>query len=250
MTKSKSIAKNTIDDLEIQKFSAMAEEWWDPNGKFKTLHKFNPCRLDFIRQKIVKNFHLDESLDNIFKNLNIIDIGCGGGLISEPLARLGANLTAIDASEKNIKIASTHAKKSGLNIDYKASPVEKLDKKYKANFDVVLALEIIEHVSDVEDFIEECADLLKPKGLLFVATLNRTLKSLITAKIGAEYILRWLPKGTHDWKKFLKPYEILKIAEKEKLTFKEICGFEYNILKDQWYQSKNSDVNYMMIFKK
>ncbi len=242
--------KSTIDQSEIDKFSAMAEEWWDPKGKFVTLHKFNPCRLDYIREKAIKHFKLDVKSLTALKGLKIIDIGCGGGLISEPVAKMGAEVTAIDAGEKNIEIAKIHAQKSGLKINYVKSSVEDLDKKYQANFDVVLALEIVEHVSDVEDFIKESTKLLKPNGLLFIATLNRTIKSLITAKIGVEYILRWLPKGTHDWRKFVKPYQILKIAESNDVNFQEICGFKYNILKDEWSRSRDNDINYMIVFKR
>lgn len=243
-------AKNTIDNAELEKFSAMAEDWWNPSGKFKTLHKFNPCRLNYIRQKIISHFKLDDNSSQYLKNLNIIDIGCGGGLVAEPLAKLGAKMTAIDASEKNIKIALNHAQKSGLNIDYKASSVENLNDKYNQKFDVVLALEIIEHVSNVEDFIEECVKLVKPGGLLIIATLNRTLKSLITAKIGVEYVLRWLPRGTHDWQKFLKPYEVVKEVEDEGMIFNEIMGFKYDIITGQWSQSQDNSVNYILTFKK
>lgn len=247
MTKKES---STIDSNEIAKFTAMADEWWDPNGKFKPLHRFNPCRINYIRNKLVKYFKLDENSAKSLAGLKIIDVGCGGGLVSEAMANLGAEVTGIDAGLANIEIAKIHAKKSNLKINYQKSSVEELDYKHEKSFDVVLALEIIEHVADVEDFIEECAKLVKPGGLLLIATINRTMKSLVTAKVGAEYVLRWLPRGTHDWRKFLKPYEIVKYCEDEDLTFNEIRGFEYNILKRQWLESRRSDVNYMIVFKK
>lgn len=240
---------STIDPKEIEKFTKIADEWWNENGKFKPLHKFNPIRISYIRKKIIENFTLDEKSLTPFTNLEILDIGCGGGLISEPFARMGANVTAIDAGAQNVEVAKIHAEKSALKIDYQNISAEELVKNGK-KFDVVFALEIIEHVADVENFVKSCAALTKENGLLFIATINRNLKSLFTAKIGAEYILNWLPHGTHDWKKFLKPSEINTFAEKENLRLQEICGFEYNIFKDVWKESQNLDVNYMMLLKK
>jgi 2-polyprenyl-6-hydroxyphenyl methylase/3-demethylubiquinone-9 3-methyltransferase len=242
--------KSTIDQDEVNKFSAMSDEWWNIEGKFKPLHKFNPCRLRYINKKIIEHFSLKNNSLKSLDGLKIIDIGCGGGLVAEPIANMGANVIAIDASKENIEIAKIHAKESNLDIDYRQTSIEDMSKKYNNSFDVVLALEIIEHVASVDSFIKECSRLLKPNGLILIATLNRTIKSLITAKFGAEYILKWLPIGTHNWQKFLKPYEILKKAEQEDLVFKEICGFKYNFLKDEWSKSRNNDVNYILVFSK
>jgi 2-polyprenyl-6-hydroxyphenyl methylase/3-demethylubiquinone-9 3-methyltransferase len=230
---------STIDPKEIEKFSRIADEWWDESGKFKPLHKFNPIRISFIRREIEKFFDINS-------DLKILDIGCGGGLIAEPFANLGADITAIDASEKNIAVAKIHAEKSGLKINYKTAAAEEIDEK----FDVVFALEIIEHVADVESFIRNCSRLVKPNGLLFVATMNRTLKSLAFAKFAAEYVLRWLPIGTHDWKKFLKPSEINNHANSCELELKNLRGFHYNIFADEWRESDNLDVNYIATFLK
>ncbi|MSP33523.1 MAG: bifunctional 2-polyprenyl-6-hydroxyphenol methylase/3-demethylubiquinol 3-O-methyltransferase UbiG [Rickettsiales bacterium] len=238
---------STIDEAEVKKFSDIADEWWSETGKFKPLHKFNPIRISYIRQKIVAHFLRDEKSTTALNGLKIIDIGCGGGLISEPFARMGADVTAIDASEKNIAVAKIHAEKSGLKIDYRAAEANQINEK----FDVVFALEIIEHVADVAQFVEDCASLLKDDGILFIATLNRTVKSFALAKVGAEYILRWLPIGTHDWKKFLKPSEIANFANGCGLDLQGLSGFSYNILKDEWkIDAKDLDVNYIATFLK
>lgn len=239
---------STIDPKEIEKFTRMADEWWSETGKFKPLHKFNPSRISYLRRKIIENFSLDAKSLTPFTNLKILDIGCGGGLISEPFARMGADVTGIDAGEKNIAVAKLHAEKSDLKIDYKNISAEELEKTGE-KFDVVFALEIIEHVADVEEFIKSCSALAKKDGLLFIATINRNLKSLALAKIAVEYVLRWLPRGTHDWKKFLKPSEINNFAAKNNVTLQEIKGFHYNILKDSWSESENLDVNYIMLYK-
>lgn len=233
---------STIDKDEVKKFSDMADAWWELNGKFKPLHKFNPIRIKYIKGQIESCFQ--------DKRLNIIDIGCGGGLIAEPFARMGHYMTGIDASDKNIAIAKIHAEKSGLKINYLNSAIEDLPKKYEESFDIVFALEIIEHVADVDLFIKNCSKLVKPGGLVFIATLNRTLKSLALAKIGAEYILRWLPIGTHDFNKFLKPSEIVGRAESYNLSLKDLKGFEYNLFKDSWTQSENLDINYITLLEK
>lgn len=230
---------STIDAQEVEKFSRIADEWWSETGKFKPLHKFNPVRVGFIRREIEKYFAINSEL-------KILDVGCGGGLIAEPFARMGATVTAIDASEKNIAVAKIHAEKSGLKIDYRAAAAEELNEQ----FDVVFALEIIEHVADVEAFVKSCAGLVRPGGLLFIATMNRTLKSLALAKIAAEYILRWVPQGTHDWKKFLKPSELNAVASKHGLSLKNLRGFEYNILNDEWREAENVDVNFVAVFVK
>jgi 2-polyprenyl-6-hydroxyphenyl methylase/3-demethylubiquinone-9 3-methyltransferase len=240
---------STIDQNEVEKFSRIADEWWSETGKFKPLHKFNPIRIAYLRRKIVEHFSLDAKKITALEGLKILDVGCGGGLVSEPFARMNADVTAIDASEKNIAVAKIHAEKSSLKIDYRATSSEDLALEEK-KFDVVFALEIIEHVADIEKFISSCAELTKPNGLLFIATMNRNLKSLAFAKFAAEYILRWLPIGTHDWKKFLKPSEINSIASSCNLDLQELRGFHYNIFADEWKENDDLDVNYIALFKK
>ena len=238
---------NSINKKEIEKFSNMAAEWWDPEGKFKPLHKFNPIRIKYIKENIIKEFQLKNKKYPL-SGINVLDIGCGGGLLSEPMCRLGANVTAIDASNKNIAIANLHAKKNNLKINYICSSPEKL--KTSKKFDVILNMEIVEHVEDVDFFLKSCANLLKKNGLMFVATINKTLKSYIFAIVGAEYILRWLPIGTHEWEKFVKPEELKRILLKNKLNLKKIDGMNFNILKDEWNVSKDLSVNYIAEFKK
>ena len=233
---------NSVNKKEIEKFSQMAAEWWDPEGKFKPLHKFNPIRIKYIKDNIIYSLKL-KSKKRPLEKINILDIGCGGGLLSEPMARLGANVTGIDASDKNIKIAKLHAKKNKLNINYFCSSPEKL--KTKKKFDVILNMEIIEHVEDINFFIKSCSKLLKKNGLMFVATLNKTLKSYVFAIIGAEYILRWLPIGTHDWEKFVKPADLKNILSKNNLKIEKIDGMNFNILKDEWSISKDTSINYI-----
>jgi 2-polyprenyl-6-hydroxyphenyl methylase/3-demethylubiquinone-9 3-methyltransferase len=236
----------TVDPQEINKFSKMASEWWDPNGKFAPLHKFNPIRQEYLVDKIKNHFGILPNGSYPFKNLKLLDVGCGGGLITEPMTRLGAKVTGIDASEKNISVAKFHAEQMDLKINYLATTPENLNEQ----FDVILCLEIIEHVADVDLFIHSCAKLLKKNGIIFFATLNRTAKSFLFAIIGAEYILNWLPKGTHDWNKFLKPSEVILTALKYQLEFKEKIGFKFNIFSMEWKKSKDMDVNYAVSFKK
>jgi 2-polyprenyl-6-hydroxyphenyl methylase/3-demethylubiquinone-9 3-methyltransferase len=236
----------TADLQEINKFSKMASEWWDPNGKFAPLHKFNPIRQEFLVDKIKNHFGILPNGSYTFKNLKLLDVGCGGGLIAEPMTRLGAKVTGIDASEKNINVAKFHAEQMNLKINYLATTPENLNEQ----FDVILCLEIIEHVADVDLFIQSCAKLLKKNGIIFFATLNRTAKSFLFAIVGAEYILNWLPKGTHDWNKFLKPSEVISTALKYQLEFKEKIGFKFNIFSREWQKSKDMDVNYAVSFKK
>ena len=238
---------NSINKKEIEKFSNMAAEWWDPEGKFKPLHKFNPIRIKYIKENIVKEFQLKNKKYPL-SGINVLDIGCGGGLLSETMCRLGANVTAIDASNKNIAIANLHAKKNNLKINYICSSPEKL--KTTKKFDVILNMEIVEHVEDVDFFLKSCANLLKKNGLMFVATINKTLKSYIFAIVGAEYVLRWLPIGTHEWEKFVKPEELKNILIKNNLNLKKIDGMNFNILKDEWNVSKDLSVNYIAEFKK
>ena len=238
---------NSINKKEIEKFSQIAEEWWDPNGKFKPLHNFNPIRIKYIKDNIVKDSSI-KSLNKPFKNIKILDIGCGGGLLSEPMCRLGASVVGIDASKKNIEVAKFHAKKNGLKIDYKVASPEKL--KTRVKFDVILNMEIIEHVDDINFFIKESSNLLKKSGLMFVATLNKTLKSYAFAIIGAEYVLKWLPIGTHDWNKFVKPSDLINISKKNNLTLKKLDGMKFNILDNSWNVSEDTSVNYIAKFVK
>ena len=238
---------SSVNKKEIEKFSKMAAEWWNPKGKFKPLHKFNPIRIKYIRDSIVSNFKLNYTSKPL-KKINILDIGCGGGLLSEPMNRLGANVTGIDASINNIKIAKLHAKKNKLNINYICTSPEKL--KIKKKFDVILNMEIVEHVEDIDFFLESCSKLLKKNGLMFVATINKTLKSYIFAIVGAEYVLRWLPIGTHEWEKFVKPEELQEIQKKNKLVLNKLDGMQFNMIKDEWRISKDTSVNYIAKFIK
>ena len=238
---------NSINKKEIEKFSKIASEWWDPNGKFKPLHKFNPIRIKYIKDNIIDNFKLKSNREPL-KKINILDIGCGGGLLSEPITRLGANVTGIDASDKNIKIAKLHAKKNKLRINYLCASPEKL--KIKKKFDVILNMEIIEHVEDINFFIKSCSKLLKKNGIMFVATLNKTLKSYMFAIIGAEYVLKWLPIGTHDWEKFVRPEDLKKISSKNRLKLDRLDGMNFNIIKDEWSVSSDTSINYIAKFIK
>ena len=237
----------TINQEEIQKFSKLADEWWDVNGKFKPLHMFNPIRIDYILNTVKKHFNKTDAMAPL-KGLKFLDIGCGGGLISEPMSRLGANVTGIDASEKNIKIAEAHAKKNNLNIQYLNKSPEELNNSNK--FDVILNLEIVEHVEDVNLYFESCVGLLKKNGLMFTATINRTFSSYIKAIIGAEYVLRWLPIGTHDWNKFLKPKEIENKITKLNLSIKDVKGLVFNPLSRKWKTSDDVSVNYVVVATK
>ena len=234
---------NSVNKKEIEKFSKMAAEWWDPSGKFKPLHKFNPIRIRYIKENIINSFKLKSKKKPLDK-INILDIGCGGGLLSEPMTRLGANVTGIDASSKNINIAKLHAKKNKLKINYLCSSPEKL--KIQKKFDVILNMEIVEHVEDINFFINSCSKLLKKNGLMFVATLNKTLKSYLFAIIGAEYILRWLPIGTHDWEKFVKPEDLKKILNKNNLKLEKLDGMNFNIINDEWSVSSDTSINYII----
>ena len=234
----------TIIKEEIQKFSRLADEWWDVNGKFKPLHMFNPIRIEYITENIKKHYKIKKGKINFLEGLNILDIGCGGGLISEPMARLGGNVTGIDAAEKNIRIAKLHSKKNNLEINYINTSPEKLIEKEK--FDIILNLEIVEHVENVNLFIQSCYKLLKKNGLMFTATLNRSFYSYVTAIIGAEYILRWLPIGTHDWNKFIKPEELEKILFEEKFITLDIAGLKFNPFLSKWKKTKDLSVNYII----
>ena len=238
---------SSINYKEIEKFSKLSEEWWNPLGKFRPLHKLNPIRIKYIKQNVVEHFNIASSKKPL-DNLSLLDIGCGGGLLSEPMYKLGAKVTGIDASKKNINIAKIHAKKKKLKINYVTSSPEKL--KIKKKFDVILSMEIIEHVSDLDYFIKSCSNLLKKNGVMFVATINRTLKSYLFAVVGAEYILKWLPIGTHDWNLFVKPDELVKASIKYNLKLNEIHGMIYIPLLDQWKTGKDCSVNYISSFVK
>jgi len=237
----------TINKKEIDKFDALSQEWWDVNGKFKPLHQFNPVRLELIINYIKNYFSINNNTNNL-KGIKILDVGCGGGLISEPLARLGADITGIDASEKNIQAAKIHAKKNNIKINYIHGSPEQLN--LKENFDVLLNLEIVEHVDNIELFLNSCRNLLNNNGIMFTATINRTFSSFIKAIVGAEYVLRWLPIGTHDWNKFLKPEELEKMLETLEFSLLELKGLNFSLLTNKWFISNKTDVNYMMISKK
>jgi 2-polyprenyl-6-hydroxyphenyl methylase / 3-demethylubiquinone-9 3-methyltransferase len=238
----------TINPEEVARFSALAEQWWDPRGKFAPLHRINPVRLTYIREKVVAHFARDANAIRVLEGLSVLDIGCGGGLVAEPMARLGGSVTAIDASEKNIKTASLHAEQSQLTIDYQATTAEALAAQGR-QYDLVLALEVIEHVADLPTFFNALYTLLKPGGLLILSTLNRTPKSYALAILGAEYILRWLPIGTHDWKKFLKPHEVIQPLQRLGLTHLESCGMVMHPLTFEWrMEPKDLAVNYYTVF--
>jgi len=238
---------NTINKKEIEKFSKIAEEWWNPEGKFKPLHKFNPIRISYLKENIIKTFKLDNKRMPL-KDIKILDIGCGGGLLSEPMCRLGATVTGIDASNKNINVAKLHSKKNNLKINYYCSSPEKFKVQHK--FDVILNMEIVEHVEDVNFFLKSCTNLLKKNGIMFVATLNKTFKSYIFAIVGAEYVLRWLPIGTHEWEKFVKPDELISMLKKNNLQLNRIDGMNFNILTNKWSVGNDKSVNYIAKFIK
>ena len=238
---------STINKTEINKFNKLAAEWWNPEGSFKPLHKFNPIRIKYIKDNIIQHFNI-KSKNMPLKNINILDIGCGGGLISVPMKKLGANVVGIDASLKNINIAKTHSKKNNLKIKYICSSPEKL--KINKKFDILLMLEIVEHVDDINFFVKKSSKFLKKNGLMFIATLNKTLKSYIFAIVGAEYILKWLPIGTHDWEKFVKPEDLISIAKNYKLNLENLSGLKFNPLIDRWNLTSDKSINYIANFKK
>ena len=239
---------STVDKTEIEKFSKLAKDWWNPNGKFKPLHLFNPTRIQFIKEKLISHFNLNTNDEKPLKKLNILDIGCGGGLLCEPLNRLGAEITGIDASYDNIQVAKLHSKEMSLNIEYIHSSPENF--KLSNKFDVILNMEVIEHVADTNLFINNCSKLVKKNGIMFVATINKNLKSYIFAILGAEYVLRWLPIGTHDWNKFLTPHDLKDIAKKNSFKLEETIGVKFNIFSKKWYRSADESVNYISTFLK
>ncbi len=239
-------ARTTIDQAEVDRFTAMAAEWWDPAGKFKPLHKFNPVRIRYIRDKAAAHFGREANTHKPLEGLRVLDIGCGGGLLSEPMARMGAIVIGADASERNIGIATTHAAQSGVNVDYRAVTAEQLAAEGET-FDIILNMEVVEHVADVDFFITTCASMVKPGGMMFVATINRTMKAMALAIIGAERVLRWLPKGTHQYEKLVRPEELEKPLTASGMQIDERTGVFFNPLMNQWNLSKDMDVNYMML---
>ena len=246
MTIKTSTKSPSLDPAEVEKFAKMAAEWWNPKGKFGVLHLFNPVRLEWIKEQACARFGLDPTLPEPFKGLRLLDIGCGGGLLCEPMAELGATVVGVDPSEKNIKTAMVHATESGLAIDYRVGTAEDLAAAGE-KFDVILNMEVIEHVSGQAEFVKACASMLKPKGLMFVATLNRTLKSFGLAIIGAEYILGWLPKGTHEWERFVKPEELQTWLKDASLNQKAQSGITYHPLAKEWRKARDMGVNYMVV---
>jgi 2-polyprenyl-6-hydroxyphenyl methylase/3-demethylubiquinone-9 3-methyltransferase len=237
----------SVDPAEIDKFRAMAADWWSPTGKFAPLHKFNPVRLGFIRDRAVSHFGLDAASRTPLKGLRILDIGCGGGLVAEPLARLGADVTGVDAGDSNIKAAMVHAEAAGVPVDYRTGTVEGLIAAGEKPFDMVLTLEVVEHVADPARFLADCAGLVKPGGLMLVATLNRTAKAFALAIVGAEHVLRWLPAGTHEWSKFVTPEEARAAIVGASLDVEPPIGVSYSPLADRWSISSDTAVNYMLV---
>ncbi|MCH1569684.1 MAG: bifunctional 2-polyprenyl-6-hydroxyphenol methylase/3-demethylubiquinol 3-O-methyltransferase UbiG [Alphaproteobacteria bacterium] len=240
---------STIDPAELAKFTAMAEDWWNPTGQFKPLHKFNPVRLTYIRDRLCAHFERDRHADKPLSGLRLLDIGCGGGLLSEPMARLGADVVGADAAEANIKTAALHAEQQGLKIDYRAVTAEQLVQEGET-FDAILNMEVIEHVADPQAFMTACSALMNPKAVMFLATLNRTMKAFALAIVGAEYVLRWLPRGTHEWDKFITPKELENMAETAGLELFTSTGVSFNPLSDKWRESGDMSVNYMGMARK
>ncbi len=240
----------TVDDAELAKFAAIAEEWWDPDGKFRPLHKFNPIRLELLRDRIADHFGRDPKAARPLEGISVVDVGCGGGLLAEPMARLGATVTGVDATERNIEVARIHAEQMGLTIDYRFATAGDLAAEQRV-FDVVLNMEVIEHVADRDAFLDDCAQLVRPGGLMFLATLNRTPKSYLFAIVGAEYVMRWLPRGTHEWRRFVRPSELAAPLRQSGMSMTDVTGVVFNPIKDQWsLSSRDLDVNYIATAEK
>jgi 2-polyprenyl-6-hydroxyphenyl methylase / 3-demethylubiquinone-9 3-methyltransferase len=239
----------SVDEREVERFAQLAAEWWNPRGKFRPLHLFNPVRLAFIRSVAAEHFGRDALALQPFGGLTLLDIGCGGGLLSEPMARMGFQVTGVDASDKNVRAAAAHAREQNLPVQYRAGTAELLAVE-RFGYDVVLNMEVVEHVASVTDFLHACAELINPGGLMFVATLNRTLKSLMLAKFGAEYVLRWLPAGTHDWHRFLSPHELRVQLERAGLGVLRTQGIVFEPLQWDWRLGTDTDVNYVMVATK
>ena len=240
---------STVDPAEIEKFRRMAEEWWDPRGKFRPLHRFNPVRLGFLKERLCRHFAKDPKADRPLSGLRLLDIGAGGGLVAEPLTRLGAEVVGIDATARNVEVARIHAAESGLAIDYRHAAAEDLAEAGES-FDAVLALEIVEHVASLDAFVAASARMVRPGGLMVVATLNRTMKAFALAIVGAEYVLGWLPRGTHDWKKFVRPSELEAAMRASGLTLRETAGVTFNPILDRWSLGSDLDVNYLAVATK
>ncbi len=243
------ISSQNTDPRELERFNRYAEDWWDPQGKFRAVHAFNGVRLSKIEEWVAEKFDRSVTSSKPFHDLSCVDIGCGGGLISEPLAKNGACVTGIDASERNVKVAQWHARKSKVNVKYRHGVIEDI-LETNEKFDIVLNLEVVEHVPDPNRLLSECVKLLNPNGVLIIATLNRTLRSFLLAIIGAEYVLRWLPRGTHQWPKFIRPNEIKRALSRSQLEFDELCGISYNPLRNTWAITKDTSVNYMILVQK
>ncbi len=239
----------TVDPEEIARFTALADEWWDPKGKFRPIHRFNPVRQDYILDRIARHFHRDRNHDAALSGLRILDVGCGAGLLCEPLAERGAKVVGIDATARNVEIARWHAAQSGLDIDYRHCLAEHV-LEVGETFDVVLNTEVVEHVADPEQLMKECSELVKPNGIMIVATINRTLRSFALAIVGAEYVLKWLPKGTHDWRRFLRPDEIRSMIESRGLEINGLTGVSFNPVSGRWRLSRDVSVNYMLLAAK
>jgi 2-polyprenyl-6-hydroxyphenyl methylase / 3-demethylubiquinone-9 3-methyltransferase len=237
---------STVDEAEVTRFSALAAQWWDPRGKMAVLHKFNPVRLGFIKEAACRHFGRDDKRLDALAGLRVLDIGCGGGILSEPLARLGAAVVGADPSQANIAAAQLHAADAGVSVDYRATTAEALADEGE-RFDLVLAMEVVEHVADLDLFIRRCTEMVRPGGLMITATLNRTLKSFALAIVGAEYVLRWLPRGTHQWEKFVTPDELEAALERHGLAVVDETGVIYDLLADRWRLSTDMDVNYMVV---
>ncbi|MCW5731436.1 MAG: bifunctional 2-polyprenyl-6-hydroxyphenol methylase/3-demethylubiquinol 3-O-methyltransferase UbiG [Alphaproteobacteria bacterium] len=242
-------AAPSVDPAEIARFAAMAEQWWDPNGKFRPLHRLNPTRIGYIRDRLCERLGRDPKGARPLKGLRLLDIGCGGGLLAEPMCRLGAEVVGVDAAERNIAVARLHAGQMELPIDYRHGSAEALAGQGET-FDVILNMEVVEHVADLPGFVDACARMLRPGGVMFVATLNRTLKSYALAIVGAEYVLRWLPRGTHDWRKFVRPHELAACCRQSGLRLDEFRGVSYDPFGDRWLVTRDLDVNYMAITSK
>ncbi|MBV8839310.1 MAG: bifunctional 2-polyprenyl-6-hydroxyphenol methylase/3-demethylubiquinol 3-O-methyltransferase UbiG [Alphaproteobacteria bacterium] len=240
---------STIDETEVARFAALADDWWDPHGKMAVLHKFNPVRLAYIRDAACRHFERNARQLDCLKDLRILDIGCGGGILCEPLARLGASVLGADPAQENVAAAEAHAAQGGLAIDYRATTAEALADAGE-RFDIVLAMEVVEHVADVKLFVRRCAEMVRPRGLMIAATINRTMKSFALAIVGAEYVLRWLPRGTHQWDKFVTPDELAIAMERAGLRSGDERGVIYNLIADRWELSADTDVNYMMLAEK
>ncbi len=238
-------SNGTASAEDVRRFTDMADSWWDPNGKFRPLHQINPARIGYIRDNVVAHYGLEPTVGAPLDGLTLLDVGCGGGLLCEPMRRLGARVTGIDAGEKNIAVASRHAEQSGLDIDYRHQLPEQLA-KMKGTFDIVLNMEVIEHVSDLDAFLEASAGLVSPGGVMVLSTINRTFKALALAKIGAEYILRWLPPGTHDWRKFVKPSELARRLGPHGVEITDVTGMAYSPFKDEWFLNQDLAVNYLV----